>query len=113
MNILTARGGLVDEAALRRAITSGHLGGAGLDVIDDELAGRNPFVDLPQILITLHLGGASRGSIARMAERSAVNVRRFLAGEAVCDLIPGLKGARSSSLPLPSSATGIGSSSAP
>jgi phosphoglycerate dehydrogenase-like enzyme len=97
--INTARGGLVDEAALRRAITSGHLGGAGLDVIDDELAGRNPFVDLSQVLVTLHLGGASRGSTVRMVGRSAVNVRRFLAGEAVRDLIPGLNVARCASLP--------------
>jgi phosphoglycerate dehydrogenase-like enzyme len=97
--INTARGGLVDEGALRRAITSGHLGGAGLDVINDELAGRNPFVDLPQVLITLHLGGASRGSTVRMVERSAVNVRQFLAGEAVRDLIPGLNVARCASLP--------------
>ena len=59
--INTARGGLLDEAALRRAITSGHLQGAGLDVIDDELAGRNPFVDLPQVLITLHLGWRQPG----------------------------------------------------
>ena len=81
---------VVDEVALRRAIASGHLGGAGLDVIDDELAGRNPFVDLPQVLVTLHLGGASHGSTTRMVERSAANVRRFLAGETVRDLIPGL-----------------------
>jgi phosphoglycerate dehydrogenase-like enzyme len=88
--INTARGGLVDEVALRRAIASGHLGGAGLDVIDDELAGRNPFVDLPQILVTLHRGGASHGSITRMVERSAANLRRFLAGETVRDVIPAL-----------------------
>jgi phosphoglycerate dehydrogenase-like enzyme len=88
--VYTARGGLVDEVALRRAIASGHLGGAEFDGIDDELAGRNPFVDLPQVLVTLHLGGASHGSITRMVERSAANVRRFLAGEAVRDLVPRL-----------------------
>lgn len=86
----TSRGGLVDEAALRRALVSGRLAGAGLDVIEDELAGRNPFADLPQVFVTLHLGGASRGSTARMVERSAANIRRFLAGEAVRDLVPGL-----------------------
>ena len=88
--INTARGGLIDEGALRRAIETGHLAGAGLDVIADELAGRNPFADLPQVLVTLHLGGASRGSTARMVERSAANICRFLAGEPVRDLIPGI-----------------------
>ena len=88
--INTARGGLVDEAALRHAIVSGHLAGAGLDVIADEASGRNPFADLPQVLVTLHLAGASNGSTRRMVERSAANIRRFLAGEPVHDLIPGL-----------------------
>jgi phosphoglycerate dehydrogenase-like enzyme len=85
--INTARGELVDEAALRSAIESGQLAGAGLDVIADEQSGHNPFADLPQVLVTLHLGGASRGSTTRMIERSAANIRRFLAGEPVRDLI--------------------------
>jgi phosphoglycerate dehydrogenase-like enzyme len=88
--INTARGELVDEAALRHAIASGHLAGAGLDVIADEVSGRNPFADLPQVLVTLHLGGASNGSARRMVQRSAANIRRFLAGEPVHDLLPGL-----------------------
>jgi phosphoglycerate dehydrogenase-like enzyme len=88
--INTARGELIDEAALRYAISSGHLAGAGLDVVADETAGRNPFADLPQVLVTLHLGGASHGSMQGMVERSAANIRRFLAGEPVHDLIPGL-----------------------
>jgi lactate dehydrogenase-like 2-hydroxyacid dehydrogenase len=86
----TARGGLVDEAALRQAIVSGHLAGAGLDVIADEAAGHNPFADLPQVLVTLHLAGASRGATQRMVEQSAANIRRFLADEPVHDLLPGL-----------------------
>jgi lactate dehydrogenase-like 2-hydroxyacid dehydrogenase len=92
--INTARGGLVDEAALRRAITSGHLAGAGLDVIADEVAGRNPFADLPQVLVTLHLGGASNSSLRGMVERSAANIRRFVTGEPVHDLLPGLAAVR-------------------
>lgn len=90
----TSRGALVDEAALRRALESGHLAGAGLDVIDDELSGRNPFADLPQVFVTLHLGGASHGSLTGMVERSAANIRRFLAGEAVQDLVSGPHAAR-------------------
>ena len=45
--------------------------------------------DLPQVIVTPHLG-RSRGSFARMAERSAANVHRFLAGEPVRDPVPGL-----------------------
>ncbi len=86
----TSRGGLIDEAALRRAIVSGRMAGAGLDVIEDELGGHNPFADLPQVYVTMHLGGASSGSTARMVERSAANICRFLAGEAVRDPLPGL-----------------------
>jgi phosphoglycerate dehydrogenase-like enzyme len=57
--------------------------GAGLDVIADEASGRNPFADLPQVLVTLHLASASNGSTRRMVERSGPNIRRFLAGEPV------------------------------
>ena len=86
----TARGGLVDESALRRAVVRGHLAGAALDVLEHETDGRNPFADLPAVIVTPHLGGGSRGSIIRMVEQSAANIRRFLDGEPVRDVIPGL-----------------------
>jgi D-3-phosphoglycerate dehydrogenase / 2-oxoglutarate reductase len=82
------RGGLVDEAALRNAITSGHLAGAGLDVLEHETAGVNPFADVPGILVTPHVGGGSRNSMNGVVERSTANIRRFLAGEAVADQLP-------------------------
>jgi phosphoglycerate dehydrogenase-like enzyme len=87
--INTSRGGLVDEGALRRAIECGHLAGAALDVLERETEGSNPFADLPAVIVTPHLGGGSRGSITRMVDRSTANIRRFLAGEPVRDLIPG------------------------
>jgi len=90
-----ARGGLVDEAALRRAITREHLRGAALDVLEHETDGRNPFADLRAVIVTPHLGGGSRGSVSRVVERSAANIGRFLAGEPVRDVIPGLIQARS------------------
>jgi phosphoglycerate dehydrogenase-like enzyme len=83
--INTGRGGLVDERALREAIVSGHLAGAGLDVLEAENDGTNPFADLPQVIVTPHIGGGSRNSIAGVIERSAANIRRFLAGEPVRD----------------------------
>ena len=75
------RGGLVDEAALRDAIVAGHLAGAGLDVLEHETDGTNPFADLPEVIVTPHLGGGSRNSMAAVVERSTANIRRFLAGE--------------------------------
>src|SRR5918993_31105 len=88
--INTARGGLVDEAALRRAVVREHLRGAALDVLEHERDGNNPFADLSAVIVTPHLGGGSRGSVARMVDRSAANIRQFLAGEPVQDVIPGL-----------------------
>jgi phosphoglycerate dehydrogenase-like enzyme len=88
--INTARGGLVDEDALRRAVVREHLRGAALDVLEHETDGRNPFADLPAVIVTSHLGGGSRGSVARMVELSVANIGRFLAGEPVRDVIPGL-----------------------
>jgi phosphoglycerate dehydrogenase-like enzyme len=79
------RGGLVDEAALRESVTSGHLAGAGLDVLEHENDGTNPFADLPQIIVTPHVGGGSRNSMAGVVERSTANIRRFLAGEPLRD----------------------------
>jgi glyoxylate reductase len=83
------RGGLVDEDALRLSIESGHLAGAALDVLENETAGRNPFADLPAVIVTPHLGGASRRSMDGVATRSAANIRRFLAGEPIVDPVPG------------------------
>ncbi len=85
--INTGRGGLVDEAALRAAIASGHLAGAGLDVIDGETEGINPFADLPEVIVTPHIGGGSRNSMANVVERCTANIRRYLAGEPVLDVV--------------------------
>jgi len=83
----TGRGGLVDEAALRAAILSGHLAGAGLDVIDGETEGVNPFADLPTVIVTPHIGGGSRNSMANVVERCTANIRRYLAGQPVLDVV--------------------------
>ncbi len=87
--INAGRGGLVDEDALRAAIERGHLAGAALDVLENETDGRNPFADLPDVIVTPHLGGASRHSLEGVATRSAANIRRFLAGEPLVDRVPG------------------------
>jgi D-3-phosphoglycerate dehydrogenase len=85
--INAGRGGLVDEAALRDAIARGHLAGAGLDVLEHETDGLNPFADVPAVIVTPHLGGGSRNSMTGVVERSTANIRRFLAGQEVSDRI--------------------------
>jgi phosphoglycerate dehydrogenase-like enzyme len=79
------RGGLVDESALRDAVARGHLAGAALDVLEHETDGTNPFADVPDVIVTPHLGGASRNSMNATIERCGANITRFLAGEPVHD----------------------------
>jgi phosphoglycerate dehydrogenase-like enzyme len=83
------RGGLVNESALRDAVTSGHLAGAALDVLEHETDGTNPFADVPEVIVTPHLGGGSRNSMNGTVERCTANIRRFLDGEALHDVIVG------------------------
>lgn len=87
--INTARGDLVDEAALRRAIECGHLAGAGLDVLRREANGGNPFAHLPQVLVTPHVGGVSRGARKRILQMAVENIGRVLAGQSPLYLVPG------------------------
>jgi phosphoglycerate dehydrogenase-like enzyme len=86
--INTARGELLDEAALHRALVSGKLAGAGLDVLRDERPGGNPFTDLPQVIVTPHMAGGSRAALQHMLQMAMANIARYLRGEAPLDLIP-------------------------
>jgi len=86
--INTSRGEVLDEAALRRALVSGKLGGAALDVLRDERPGGNPFADLPQVIVTPHMAGGSRAAVERALQMAMANVARFLRGEAPLDLVP-------------------------
>ncbi len=81
--INTARGGLVDEAALLQALQAGTVGGAALDVLSDEPP-RNDHpllaVDLPQLLITPHTAWASQEARQRLVNQAAENLQAFLQG---------------------------------
>ncbi len=82
--INTARGPLVDEAALRAALDSGHLGGAGLDVLCMEpMAADCPLFGAPHCLITPHIAWAGRETRLRLLGIVVANVRAFLAGSPV------------------------------
>lgn len=84
--INTARGGLVDEAALADALRDGRLGGAGIDVLSEEPPRHdNPLLatDIPNLLVTPHIAWASREARQRVIDAIAENIRAFLAGTPV------------------------------
>jgi len=77
----TARGPVVDQAALRRALHEGWIAGAGLDVTDPEpLAPDDPLLDAPNLLVLPHIGSATRTARARMADLAVDNLLAALDG---------------------------------
>lgn len=86
--INVARGPVVVERDLVAALQSGHLGGAGLDVTEVEpLAPDSPLWDLPNVLITPHVGAQSRWRADRTTELFCENLRRYLAGRPLINLV--------------------------
>lgn len=73
--INTSRGGLVVESDLRDSLVSGHLGGAGLDVLNHEPPEPgNPLLNLPNVIMSPHVAGTDSQSMSDMAELAARNV---------------------------------------
>lgn len=80
----TARGGLVDEGHLVEALKSGRLGGAALDVLEDEPpAGDSPLLVLENVILTPHVAGSSDKSMTNMGLQAVANVLAVLHGEPV------------------------------
>ncbi len=77
----TARGPIVDEAALVAALVEGRIGGAGLDVFEHEPDIHPDLVGRPDVVLLPHIGSAGRRTRLRMLELALDNARAVLAGE--------------------------------
>jgi (S)-sulfolactate dehydrogenase len=79
--INTARGGIVDEAALAQALRDGRLGGAALDVFEREpLAANSVLAGVPNLILTPHIAGVTRESNERVSAMIAEQVAERLLG---------------------------------
>jgi phosphoglycerate dehydrogenase-like enzyme len=85
--LVVSRGGIVDEAALVRALQDGHLAGAGLDVTETEpLPPDSPLWDAPNLIITPHISGGSQLTTELMWSIFFENVGHFVRGETLSNL---------------------------
>ena len=88
-----ARGGLVDEGALVEALRCGQIAGAALDVfVEEPLPSNHPLWDLPNVLLTPHISGASSIYNDLASDLFAENLRRYAAQERLLNLVDKEKG---------------------
>jgi phosphoglycerate dehydrogenase-like enzyme len=80
--INTARGALIDTAALADALRQGQISGAGLDVFTEEplVPDRNPFLELTNVVLTPHIGAVTREANARSRAMPVDNIIAFIEG---------------------------------
>jgi D-3-phosphoglycerate dehydrogenase len=82
-----ARGGLVDETALRGALDSGHVAGAAFDVFTTEPATENPLFGHPHVVCTPHLGAATREAQENVALQVAEQMADYLLKGAIANAV--------------------------
>ena len=76
----TARGEVIDEAALARALKAGRIGGAGLDVFEREPVVNPELVGLPNVVLLPHMGSATVEGRIEMGEKVIINIKTFADG---------------------------------
>ena len=76
----TARGEVIDEAALARALKAGKIGGAGLDVFEREPIVNPELVGLPNVVLLPHMGSATVEGRIEMGEKVIINIKTFADG---------------------------------
>ena len=76
----TARGEVIDEAALARAIKAGKIAGAGLDVFEREPAVNEELLGLPNVVLLPHMGSATIEGRTEMGEKVIINIKTFADG---------------------------------
>lgn len=91
--INTARGAIVDEPALIRALEAGEIAGAGLDVLEQEpIDPGNPLVKMENVLTAPHIGGATKEASTRSSVACAKAIDDFFAGRTPQFIVPELRG---------------------
>lgn len=84
-----ARGGIVDQAALRDALATGRLAGAGLDVLEEEPPDvREPLLAEPRAIVLPHIGSATTETRAAMGALAVDNMLKCLSGERCAYIVP-------------------------
>jgi len=87
----TARGKVIDEAAMIRALEDGHLASVGLDVYPDEPQVNPRFLEFPQLALLPHMGTENQDSQRRMEVRALTNLRDYFTKGKGSDLIPEMR----------------------
>lgn len=82
-----SRGGIIDEVALIKALTSGQIAAAGLDVFEIEPPTGSPLLALPNVVLTPHLGASTDEAQEKAGISVAKSVRLALAGDLVPDAV--------------------------
>ncbi|MCC7264315.1 MAG: D-2-hydroxyacid dehydrogenase [Candidatus Latescibacteria bacterium] len=86
--VCVTRGGIINTAALLRALEQGRIAGAGLDVTDPEpLPAGHPLWSRPEVILTPHASGHSPHADARMFDLLCENTRRFAQGETLLNIV--------------------------